>query len=222
MSDNDFIKQAYEKIQSNLSDKTKLLAVSKYQSIEKIKHLASLGQDNFGENYLQELEQKATEMPELNWHFIGSIQSKKIKHIVKYANTIQSVEKFEHLEKINKYASQLSKQISVFLQINIDDDVNKSGFGSNQIDSVVDCVEKSSELESVNVIGLMCLPTKSSTTSKSFDKMQKFYAEVNLMLNGTQKLTELSMGMSGDYLEAINYSSTMVRVGSSLFGERVK
>jgi len=222
MSDNDFIKQAYEKIQSNLSDKAKLLAVSKYQSIEKIKYLASLGQDNFGENYLQELEQKATEMPELNWHFIGSIQSKKIKHIVKYANTIQSVEKFEHLEKINKYASQLSKQISVFLQINIDDDVNKSGFGSNQIDSVVDCVEKSSELESVNVIGLMCLPTKSSTTSKSFDKMQKFYAEVNLMLNGTQKLTELSMGMSGDYLEAINYSSTMVRVGSSLFGERVK
>ena len=222
MSDDDFIKQAYEKIQSNLSDKTKLLAVSKYQSIEKIKHLASLGQDNFGENYLQELEQKATEMPELNWHFIGSIQSKKIKHIVKYANTIQSVEKFEHLEKINKYASQLSKQISVFLQINIDDDVNKSGFGSNQIDSVVDCVEKSSELESVNVIGLMCLPTKSSTTSKSFDKMQKFYAEVNLMLNGTKKLTELSMGMSGDYLEAINYSSTMVRVGSSLFGERVK
>ncbi len=222
MSDDDFIKQAYEKIQSNLSDKTKLLAVSKYQSIEKIKYLASLGQDNFGENYLQELEQKATEMPELNWHFIGSIQSKKIKHIVKYANTIQSVEKFEHLEKINKYASQLSKQISVFLQINIDDDVNKSGFGSNQIDSVVDCVEKSSELESVNVIGLMCLPTKSSTTSKSFDKMQKFYAEVNLMLNGTQKLTELSMGMSGDYLEAINYSSTMVRVGSSLFGERVK
>lgn len=222
MSDNDFIKQAYEKIQSNLSDKTKLLAVSKYQSIEKIKHLASLGQDNFGENYLQELEQKAIEMPELNWHFIGSIQSKKIKHIVKYANTIQSVEKFEHLEKINKYASQLSKQISVFLQINIDDDVNKSGFGSNQIDSVVDCVEKSSELESVNVIGLMCLPTKSSTTIKSFDKMQKFYAEVNLMLNGTQKLTELSMGMSGDYLEAINYGSTMVRVGSSLFGERVK
>ena len=124
MSDNDFIKQAYEKIQSNLSDKAKLLAVSKYQSIEKIKYLASLGQDNFGENYLQELEQKAIEMPELNWHFIGSIQSKKIKHIVKYANTIQSVEKFEHLEKINKYASQLSKQISVFLQINIDDDVN--------------------------------------------------------------------------------------------------
>ncbi|MFT4693850.1 MAG: pyridoxal phosphate enzyme (YggS family) [Francisella sp.] len=222
MSDNDFIKQAYEKIQPNLSDKAKLLAVSKYQSIEKIKYLASLGQIDFGENYLQELEQKATEVPELNWHFIGSIQSKKIKAIVKYASTIQSVEKFEHIEKINEYASQISKQISVFLQINIDDDVNKSGFGSNQIDRVVDCVEKSSELESVNVIGLMCLPAKSSTPSKSFDKMQRFYAKINSMLYDAQKLKELSMGMSGDYLEAISYGSTMVRVGSSLFGERVK
>ena len=221
MSDNDFIKQAYEKIQSNLSDKTKLLAVSKYQSIEKIKYLASLGQDNFGENYLQELEQKAIEMPDLNWHFIGSIQSKKIKSIVKYANTIQSVEKFEHIEKINKYASQLSKQISVFLQINIDD-VNKSGFDSNQIDEVIECVEKSSSLESVNVIGLMCLPAKGSIPSQSFEKMQNFYTEVNSMLDDSQKLTVLSMGMSGDYLEAINYGSTMVRVGSNLFGERVK
>ena len=222
MTDNEFIKKSYENLLGNLSGKTKLLAVSKYQSIEKIKYLASLGQVDFGENYLQELEKKAIEMPDLNWHFIGSVQSKKINSIVKYANTIQSVEKFEHLEKINKYANQLSKQISVFLQINIDDDVNKSGFGSNQIDSVVDCVEKSNELESVNVIGLMCLPTKSSTPSKSFDKMQRFYVKVNSMLDDAQKLKELSMGMSGDYLEAINYSSTIVRVGSSLFGERVK
>ena len=221
MTDNEFIKKAYENLLGNLSGKTKLLAVSKYQSIEKIKYLASLGQDNFGENYLQELEQKAIEMPDLNWHFIGSIQSKKIKSIVKYANTIQSVEKFEHLEKINKYASQLSKQISVFLQINIDD-VNKSGFDSNQIDEVIECVEKSSSLESVNVIGLMCLPAKGSIPSQSFEKMQNFYTEVNSMLDDSQKLTVLSMGMSGDYLEAINYSSTMVRVGSSLFGERVK
>ena len=126
------------------------------------------------------------------------------------------------IEKINEYASQISKQISVFLQINIDDDVNKSGFGSNQIDRVVDCVEKSSELESVNVIGLMCLPAKGSIPSQSFEKMQNFYTEVNSMLDDSQKLTVLSMGMSGDYLEAINYGSTMVRVGSSLFGERVK
>ena len=221
MSDNDFIKHAYEKIQSNLSDKAKLLAVSKYQSVEKIKYIASLGQVDFGENYLQELEQKAIEMPDLNWHFIGSIQSKKIKSIVKYANTIQSVEKFEHIEKINKYASQLSKQISMFLQINIDD-VNKSGFDSNQIDEVIECVEKSSSLESVNVIGLMCLPAKDSIPSQSFEKMQNFYTEVNSMLDDSQKLTVLSMGMSGDYLEAINYGSTMVRVGSNLFGERVK
>jgi uncharacterized pyridoxal phosphate-containing UPF0001 family protein len=105
MIENEFIKKAYDEVLGNLPSKTKLLAVSKYQSIEKIKYLASLGQNDFGENYLQELEQKAKELPNLNWHFIGSIQSKKIKHIVKYVSTIQSVEKFEHIEKISKYAN---------------------------------------------------------------------------------------------------------------------
>ncbi len=219
---NEFIEKAYSEVMDNLSDRAELLAVSKYQSIDKIKHLASLGQKNFGENYLQELEPKAVEMPKLNWHFIGSIQSKKIKHIVKYVSTIQSVEKFEHLEKINKQASLLGKQISVFLQINIDDDPNKSGFDSNQLDSVVDCIKKSHELGSIKVIGLMCLPTKSTTPSKSFKKMHEFYVKVNSKLDDTQKLTKLSMGMSGDYIEAINYDSTMVRIGSSLFGERIK
>ena len=221
MTDNEFIKKAYYEVMSNLSSKAKLLAVSKYQSIEKIMYLGSLGQNDFGENYLQELEQKASKLPNLNWHFIGNLQSKKIKHIIKYVNTIQSVEKFEHIEKINKYANELGKQISVFLQINIDDDVNKSGFGSSQINSVVDCIKKASELESVVVVGLMCLPTKSSAPSKSFEKMQKFYVDVNAMLEDSQKIKKLSMGMSGDYIEAVEFGSTIVRIGSSLFGDRV-
>ena len=222
MTDNELIKQAYDEVLGNLSGKAKLLAVSKYQSIKKIKYLASLGQNDFGENYLQELEQKATEMPDLNWHFIGSLQSKKIKHIVKYANTIQSVEKFEHIEKINKYSYSLGKQISIFLQINIDDDINKSGFSSSQIDTVVDCIKKSRELDSIKIVGLMSLPKKSATPSKSFEKMQKFYTDVNRMFNDSQKLKELSMGMSEDYVEAVKFSSTIVRVGRSLFGERKK
>ena len=222
MSENEFIKRAYEEIVSNLPDKIMFLAVSKYQSIEKIKYLASLGQNDFGENYLQELEQKAIEMPNLNWHFIGSLQSKKIKNIVEYVSTIQSVEKFEHIEKINKYASELNKQIFVFLQINIDDDVSKSGFGSNQIKAVIDCIKQAFNLVNVKVVGLMCIPAKSSKPRQSFEKMKKFYAEVNSMLNDNQKLSELSMGMSGDYTEAIGFGSTMVRIGSSLFGERMK
>ena len=222
MTDKEFIKKAYDEVLGNLSSKVNLLAVSKYQPIEKIKYLASLGQNDFGENYLQELEQKATELPNLNWHFIGSLQSKKIKHIVKHVSTVQSVEKFEHIEKINKYASDLGKQISIFLQINIDDDINKSGFGSSQIDAVVDCIKNSRELPSVKVVGLMCLPTKSATPSKSFEKMQKFYANVNAMFDDAQKLKDLSMGMSGDYVEAVEFGSTIVRIGSSLFGERVK
>lgn len=222
MTDNEFIKKAFDEVLGNLSDKAKLLAVSKYQSIDKIKYLASLGQNSFGENYLQELETKATEMPNLNWHFIGSIQSKKIKHIVKHANTIQSVEKLDHLQKISKYASELNKQINVFLQINIDDDANKSGFSSNNINTVIKCIQESFALDGIRVIGLMCLPAKSTTPSKSFKKMQKFYAEINSMLSDAQKLNELSMGMSEDYIEAVKFDSTIVRIGSSLFGERAK
>jgi pyridoxal phosphate enzyme (YggS family) len=222
MLDNEFIKSAYEEVLSNLSGRAKLLAISKYQSIEKIKYLASLGQNDFGENYLQELEQKATEMPDFNWHFTGSLQSKKIKHIVKYVSTIQSVEKFEHIEKINKYANELSKKIYIFLQINIDDDINKSGFGSSQISGVVDCIKMASSLDNVKIVGLMCLPAKSNSSKKSFEKMQEFHAKVNSMLDDTQKLNELSMGMSGDYLEAIDFGSSMVRVGSRLFGERIE
>lgn len=222
MSESEFIKRAYEEVMSSLPDKIKLLAVSKYQSLEKIKYLASLGQNDFGENYLQELEQKVIKMPNLDWHFIGSLQSKKIKNIVEYVGTIQSVEKFEHIEKINKYAKELSKQISVFLQINIDDDVNKSGFRSNQIKAVITCINQAFNLANVKVVGLMCMPAKGSSSSQSFEKMKKFYVEVNSMLNDTQKLNELSMGMSGDYIEAIGFGSTMVRIGSSLFGERMK
>lgn len=222
MIEHGFIRTAYEKVSADLSGKAKLLAVSKYQSVEKIKYLASLGQNDFGENYLQELEQKAQALPALKWHFIGSIQAKKLKAIVKYASTIQSVEKFDQLEKINRYAQALNKQVMVFLQINIDDDINKSGFSSNQIDAVVDCIRKSSNLKNIQLKGLMCLPAKNSSPDQSFMKMQQFYTTVNSILDESQKLDQLSMGMSRDYLKAIAFGSTMVRVGSSLFGKRAE
>lgn len=221
MIDKEFIKRSYNEIISNLEGKAKLLAVSKYQSVEKIEYLVSLGQKDFGENYFQELKQKAQQLPELNWHFIGSLQSRKIKHIVKYVNSIQSVEKVEHLEKISKAVTQQDKSIDVFLQINIDDDLNKSGFKSTQLEEVVDCIRQSCDLGSVSVIGLMCIPAKSQTPEKSFEKMKRFFDNVNSHLSDNQKLTRLSMGMSADYQLALRHGSTEVRIGSSLFGQRV-
>lgn len=217
-----FIKNAYEQIVANIGDKVILLAVSKYQSLDKIKYLSELGQKDFGENYLQELELKAKESPELNWHFIGALQSRKIKKIVELASTIHSVEKKEHLIKINTAAQYQNKKIDVYLQINIDDDPYKSGFGSMQMDDAIECIVLASDFTHVNVIGLMCLPTKSVEPKQSFIKMQQFYDTVNSKLDTSQKLTELSMGMSGDYQEAIECGSTIVRIGSSLFGDRGK
>ncbi|AIT09674.1 hypothetical protein LO80_06660 [Candidatus Francisella endociliophora] len=220
MIDKEFIRNAYEEVAQNIDNKASLLAVSKYQSIEKIKYLASLGQKDFGENYFQELEQKAQELPNLSWHFIGSLQSRKIKHIAKYVDSIQSVEKIEHLEKINKATIQLGKAIDIFLQINIDDDHNKSGFKSTQLDEVIDCINQTKNLEGIKIVGLMCIPAKTSTPQKSFEKMKSFFDEVNSKVSKEYQLEKLSMGMSSDYKLAIRYGSTTVRIGSSLFGQR--
>jgi len=222
MIDKSAIKKAYSKIVGNLGNKANLIAVSKYQAIEKIQYLASLGQKDFGENYFQELELKVQELPDLNWHFIGALQSRKIKHIVKYVDSIQSVEKYEHIEKISKAAAQQNKNIDVFLQINIDDDPNKSGFKSTQYKDVVECIQHAKGLEGVTVIGLMCIPAKSSTPEKSFEKMKIFFDAVNASIEYELKLSRLSMGMSADYKLAIQHGSTEVRIGSSLFGSRQK
>ncbi|WP_150467232.1 YggS family pyridoxal phosphate-dependent enzyme [Francisella sp. SYW-9] len=220
MLNKDYIKDAYETINQNIANHANLLAVSKYQSLEKIKYLAGLGQKDFGENYFQELEQKAQQLPDLRWHFIGSLQSRKIKHIVKYANSIQSVEKVEHIEKINKSACQLEKVIDIYLQINIDDDPNKSGFKSSQYKEVVECVERSKDLVGVKIVGLMSIPAKSASPQESFKRMKNFFDLVNSKLSQDLRLNRLSMGMSADYKLAIQYGSTDVRIGSSLFGER--
>ncbi|QIV95375.1 hypothetical protein EDC55_11428 [Allofrancisella inopinata] len=222
MLDKEFIKKSYEKILSQLNGKAKLLAVSKYQSIEKIKFLNSLGQADFGENYIQELEQKALELPNLIWHFIGSLQSKKIKKIVKYANIIQSAEKIEHLEKISLNAVEQNKQIKIFLQINIDNDPNKAGFSSSQSDKVLDCINYSKNLKNIKVVGLMCMSAKYTDPKQSFAKMQLLFDKINSHLPTEVKLSELSMGMSADYDIALAYGSTEVRIGSSLFGDRAK
>ena len=220
MIDKIAIKISYEEILENLKNKAKLIAVSKYQSIDKIKYLVELGQTDFGENYLQELELKATQIANINWHFIGSLQSNKIKHIVKYASTIQSVAKLEHLEKINHWALKLGKTVKIFLQINIDDDPNKSGFKPNELDKVLECINLSAKCNNIKIVGLMCLPSQSKKPENSFQKMENFFKKINLNISNDLQLVELSMGMSADYKIALNHNATMVRVGSSLFGER--
>ena len=222
MFDRDFIKNSFDDIRANLTNKTTLLAVSKYQTIEKIEYLHSLGQNDFGENYLQELEQKAQSLPHLNWHFIGAIQSRKIKNIVKYASTVQSVEKFEQLEKINTHAEKFNKKIDIYLQVNIDNDENKSGFGSEDTNKILGCIAKSQSLDNIKIIGLMCLPTKSENSENSFMKMKSFFDNVNNQLYKNTQLKQLSMGMSGDYRVAVMQGSTMIRIGSNLFGKRSK
>ena len=214
------LEQSYNGVIKKLDGRAKLLAVSKYQAIDDIKSLSDLGQSDFGENYLQELELKFAEMPHLNWHFIGALQSRKIKGIVKCVDTIHSVASMKHLQKIDVCAQSLNKVVNVLLQVNIDNDPNKSGFVSNDISNILTCIESATNMRGVQVIGLMCLPAKLDSSKDSFVKMQKMFNDINSQLDGHKQLKQLSMGMSGDYLDAIDYGSTMVRIGSSIFGER--
>ena len=216
----DSIGKSYLDILEKIDSRANLLAVSKFQSIEAIKVVSNLGHRDFGENYLQELELKFAEMPDLNWHFIGSIQSRKIKSIVKCASTIHSVENIKQLQKINDHAQFLDKKIDIFLQVNIDDDTFKSGFGSGDIDKILECINGSINMAGVNLVGLMCLPAKMDSSSDSFARMQKLFDNINSQLNDSNNLKQLSMGMSGDYMDAIEHGSTMVRVGSNIFGVR--
>jgi pyridoxal phosphate enzyme (YggS family) len=214
------IENSYFEIIGNINGRAKLLAVSKYQPISAIKILSDIGCKDFGENYLQELEIKFAEMPDLNWHFIGSIQSRKIKNIVKCASTIHSVASIKHLEMIDMCARSISKTVDVFLQINIDNDTNKSGFCSDESNKIFECIACAQNMLGVRVVGLMCLPAKMDSSLDSFVNMKILFDYINSQLDEAKQLKQLSMGMSSDYVDAIEHGSTIVRVGSSIFGPR--
>ena len=221
MNNKNSIKKSYNHIIRRISDRAKLLVVSKNQSLEDIQYVASLGQLDFGENYFQELKHKALSMPFLRWHFIGVLQSRKIKHIVQYVDYIQSVSKFKHFKMINQSASSLGKTVKLFLQINIDNDPGKSGFTTLDENSILDCIFNYGKLSNIEIVGLMCLPANSISSEKSFLKMINFFNNVNSKLSRELKLHRLSMGMTADYDLGIKSGSTDVRIGTGIFGERI-
>ncbi|MBC85755.1 MAG: YggS family pyridoxal phosphate-dependent enzyme, partial [Bdellovibrionaceae bacterium] len=146
----------HSKSRSAFDGEIKLIAVSKFQSINKIKELYALGHRRFGENYLQELEEKSEKLPDdIEWHFIGAIQSKKIKKIVGRVDYIHSVESIKHLEKIESVCIEQNLTQNVLLQVNIAQEESKSGFSVGKIGEVI---RFANELKATTVVGLMAMP----------------------------------------------------------------
>ena len=193
------------------SQKVKLIAVSKKKSITLIKEAISSGQKDFGENYLQEAVEKikAIDYPSLTWHFIGPIQSNKTASIAKYFQWVHSVDRKKVLSRLNEQSKENQKILNVLIQVNIDHEDTKSGVMPEEIDDLVNYANK---LSNISLKGFMCIP-KPGNAEESFKKMK-------ILLNSYPYLETLSMGMSNDLEIAIRNGSTMVRIGTDIFGAR--
>ena len=204
-------------IKSNLSNHDninlpKIIAVSKTFKIDKILPLIDYGQTDFGENKIQEAVDKWTDIKSKNsnikLHMIGKLQTNKVKFAVKLFDYIHSVDSEKLAKKISDEQIKINKKIKIFIQINIGDEKQKSGIKKNE---AYDLISYCKEID-LNVMGLMCLPPADNNSSFYFNEMN--------LLNKSFGLSDLSMGMSSDYLEASKNSATYLRIGSSIFGER--
>tara|TARA_Y100001970_G_scaffold268208_1_gene359163 strand:- start:12744 stop:13403 length:660 start_codon:yes stop_codon:yes gene_type:complete len=193
--------------------KTNIIAVSKTFDINFIKPLIETGHIHFGENKVQEAEKKWKYVKEKNknikLHMVGKLQTNKVKKAIKLFDYIHSLDSKKLAETLKKCENENNKSLSYFIQVNFGNEDQKSGVEVNQLESFFKYCKNEINL---NVIGLMCLPPLNSNVEKYFYKMRE--------LNSNLGLKELSMGMSSDYLSAIKFGSTFVRIGSAIFGER--
>ncbi|MDB5248696.1 MAG: hypothetical protein JWQ40_3090 [Segetibacter sp.] len=222
----------YKTITEELSNSNvQLVAVSKVQTVEDIKRLYDLGQRDFGENYVQELVEKQALLPaDIRWHFIGHLQSNKVKLIAPFVHLVQGVDSLKLLVEINKQSKKFDRIIHCLLQVHIAQEETKFGLDENELAEIIDLLQnKPEQFSNIFIDGLMGMASFS-------DNMQKVRSEMKYLKSLFDKyktlspgscqdhchLSTLSMGMSGDYKMAIEEGSNMVRIGSLLFGARVK
>jgi pyridoxal phosphate enzyme (YggS family) len=196
----------------NINNNPKIVAVSKTFKIDKVLHLIEHGHLDYGENKVQEAIEKWTEIKKTNskikLHMIGKLQTNKVKFAVQIFDYIHSVDSEKLAKKIADEQKKINKNIKIFLQVNIGDENQKSGVNKKNVSQLVSyCKEMGLDL-----IGLMCIPPADIDSEEFFDEMNR----INKSLN----FSELSMGMSSDFLKAAKHFSTYVRIGSSIFGQR--
>jgi pyridoxal phosphate enzyme (YggS family) len=201
-----------------------LVAVSKIQPVQIIKELYQFGQKDFGENYVQELVEKHTHLPaDIRWHFIGHLQTNKVKLIAPFIYLIQGVDSFKLLKEINKEAKKNDRTINVLLQVHIAKEETKFGLDEKELADLLIKHIVNEPLPHINVIGLMGMASFIDDMIKvrnEFKYLKTLYDKYIQLSPVTPQLQTLSMGMSGDYKMAIEEGSTMVRIGSLIFGER--
>jgi pyridoxal phosphate enzyme (YggS family) len=207
------IKKEIELKQLNKENQTEIIAVSKKFNLEQITPLIEIGHTNFGENKVQEAISKWSDIKkknhEIKLHMIGKLQTNKVKYVIPLFDYIHSLDNLKLAEKISFEQKKINKELKIFIQVNIGDEIQKSGI---KVDDVKNFYSKCINDLKLNIVGLMCIPPITSNAELYFGKM--------LELKKLIGLKELSMGMSADYLEAIKFGSSFVRIGSKIFGPR--
>ena len=213
--------KAAEKKFNRDSNSVLLMAVSKTQSVENILKAYEAGQRDFGENYIQESIKKIVELKNLDitWHFIGKIQSNKSKYIAENFDWIHSIDKISTLKKINDLRKNVEEKLNVCVQVNIDSEDSKSGILVNEVE---DFIVKASKFEKLKIRGLMAIPMYHPDYVSQYKTFAKIKNLFDSLIKKNFKLDTLSIGMSSDYNAAIEAGSTIVRIGTSIFGERKK
>lgn len=216
----------YLEISKELSQKNvTLVAVSKTKPVEAIKELYDLGQRDFGENYVQELVDKEAQLPkDIRWHFIGHLQSNKVKYIAPFVHLIHSVDSFKLLKEINKQALKNQRMTDVLLEVHIAEEETKFGLDEKELEEVMTRISKHElhELENVTVRGLMGM----ASFTDNEKKVRKEFHYLKTLFDSHKPQTThykpqiLSIGMSSDYAIAVEEGSNLVRIGSLIFGER--
>jgi pyridoxal phosphate enzyme (YggS family) len=218
------IKNNLNNLRQTLPDGCRLIAVSKTQPIEAIEEAYAAGQRVFGENKAQELVPKYETLPkDIEWHMIGHLQSNKVKYIAPFVHLIHSVDSIKLLEEINKQGVRCKRRISCLLQVHIATEETKFGFSADELKELIQSGTLSA-LGSVQIVGLMGMASftdDKQLVRKEFQQLREIFESLNATpLPGNVEMKELSMGMSGDYPIAIEEGSTMIRVGTAIFGQR--
>ncbi len=217
------IKKNLQSILSKIPDDVKLVAVTKTKPVSDIMEAYDSGQRAFGENKIQELADKFSQLPaDIEWHMIGHVQRNKVKYIAHFVSLIHGVDNFKLLKEINKQAEKNNRIIDCLLQIKIASEDSKFGMTTKEATDILQS-EEFSELKNVSIKGVMGMATFTDDTNQikeEFKYLKQVFENLKQLKTENCKLQTVSMGMSGDYQLAIECGSNMIRVGSSIFGLR--
>ena len=217
------IQQNLNTIKSQLPAHVTLVAVSKTKPVADLMEAYNAGQRIFGENKIQEMTDKWEVMPkDIEWHMIGHVQTNKVKYMAPYVSLIHGVDSLKLLQEINKQAAKNNRVIDCLLQVYIAEEESKFGLDEQELEEILSSTEFK-QLKNIRIVGLMGMATfteNKNQIEKEFKHLKTIFDKHNQLETSNLKLETLSMGMSGDYQLAISCGSTMVRIGSSIFGSR--